>query len=616
MTGYTRQSAADIVPTAVVRAAPINNEYNKLRDAFSASIGHKHDGTAAEGVLVPLISDTDGFNKVSTNIADNSIDVFVEVAGAAAKQVVIVDGAIVPNADNDLDLGTSAKEFKNLYITGTANIDSLIADTADINAGTIDGTVIGASSALAITGTIITATTNFAGSLTGAVTGNTAGTHTGAVVGNVTGNLTGNVTASTGTSTFNDVTINGSLNMDAGTAGTITNLTSPTNSGDAATKGYVDTSISNLVASAPGTLDTLNELAAALGNDASFSTTITTSIAAKLPLAGGTMSGAIAMGTSKITGLGDPTANQDAATKTYVDTADNLRLSKTGGTMSGAIAMGTSKITGLGTPTADADATTKLYVDGILGSATAAAISASNAATSASAASGSASAASTSETNAASSATAASNSYDSFDDRYLGAKASNPTLDNDSNALLTGALYYNTVSSEMRVYSGTAWLAAYVAASTYLPLSGGTMTGAITYAAAQTTPEINGGTGQTSFAVGDLLYASTTTALSKLADVATGNALISGGISTAPSWGKIGLTTHVSGTLPIANGGTNSTATPTAGTVPYGTGSAFAFTAAGTTGQALLSNGSSAPTWGTAGVSAGKAIAFAIVMGF
>jgi hypothetical protein len=68
-----------------------------------------------------------------------------------------------------------------------------------------------------------------------------------------------------------------------------------------------------------------------------------------------------------------------------------------------------------------------------------------------------------------------------------------------------------------------------------------------------------GGTGQTSYAVGDLLYASTTTALSKLADVATGNALISGGVSTAPSWGKIGLTTHVSGILPLANGGTNNT---------------------------------------------------------
>ena len=68
-----------------------------------------------------------------------------------------------------------------------------------------------------------------------------------------------------------------------------------------------------------------------------------------------------------------------------------------------------------------------------------------------------------------------------------------------------------------------------------------------------------GGTGQTSYAVGDLLYASTTTALSKLADVAVGNALISGGVATAPSWGKIGLATHVSGTLPVANGGTGAT---------------------------------------------------------
>jgi len=66
-----------------------------------------------------------------------------------------------------------------------------------------------------------------------------------------------------------------------------------------------------------------------------------------------------------------------------------------------------------------------------------------------------------------------------------------------------------------------------------------------------------GGTGQTSYAVGDLLYASTTTALSKLADVATGNAIISGGVGVAPSYGKIGLTTHVSGVLPVANGGTN-----------------------------------------------------------
>jgi hypothetical protein len=63
------------------------------------------------------------------------------------------------------------------------------------------------------------------------------------------------------------------------------------------------------------------------------------------------------------------------------------------------------------------------------------------------------------------------------------------------------------------------------------------------------------------------------------------------------------LTTGVTGTLPIANGGTNSTATPTAGGVVYGTGTAQAVTTAGTSGQVLQSNGASAPTWAT--VSAG-----------
>jgi hypothetical protein len=116
---------------------------------------------------------------------------------------------------------------------------------------------------------------------------------------------------------------------------------------------------------------------------------------------------------------------------------------------------------------------------------------ASNAATSASTATTQASNASTSATNAASSATAAAASYDSFDDRYLGAKSSNPTVDNDGNALLTGALYWNTVSNEMRVYSGSAWVAAYIPAAGYLALSGGTMTGAITFAAGQFGTNVN-----------------------------------------------------------------------------------------------------------------------------
>lgn len=92
-------------------------------------------------------------------------------------------------------------------------------------------------------------------------------------------------------------------------------------------------------------------------------------------------------------------------------------------------------------------------------------------------------------------------------------------------------------------------------------------------------PAANGGTGQSTYAIGDLIQASAATTLSKLAAVATGNVLISGGVTTVSSWGKVGLTTHVSGVLPVANGGTNaSTASITSFNNITG------YTAAGATG--------------------------------
>ena len=92
----------------------------------------------------------------------------------------------------------------------------------------------------------------------------------------------------------------------------ITNLDTPTSAADAANKGYVDTSISNLIDGAPSTLDTLNEIAAALADTANFSDTVVLK-------SGSTMSGALAMGTNKITGVGDPTTAQDVVTKNYLD---------------------------------------------------------------------------------------------------------------------------------------------------------------------------------------------------------------------------------------------------------------------------------------------------------
>lgn len=89
-------------------------------------------------------------------------------------------------------------------------------------------------------------------------------------------------------------------------------------------------------------------------------------------------------------------------------------------------------------------------------------------------------------------------------------------------------------------------------------LTGGTITSSGTIALNIPVLAIYGGTGLTGYVVGDILTANSPTTLTRIADVTTGNALISGGVGLVPTWGKIGLTTHISGTLPIANGGTNS----------------------------------------------------------
>jgi hypothetical protein len=151
----------------------------------------------------------------------------------------------------------------------------------------------------------------------------------------------------------------------------ITSLATPTVASDASTKDYVDTQINALINSAPGTLDTLGEIATAIS-------------------AGGTFYDSIVL--------------------------------KAGGTMTGPLTLS-------GAPTTSLHAATKAYVDTVAGSATAAAASAADAAT----------------------------TYDNFDDRYLGPKASAPSVDNDGNALLTGALYWNSTSNTMFAWTGSAW---------------------------------------------------------------------------------------------------------------------------------------------------------------
>jgi hypothetical protein len=199
-------------------------------------------------------------------------------------------------------------------------------------------------------------------------------------------NATGTVTLDGVASTLSSKTLSSAtLATDLAAGGyKVTGLGTPSANTDAATKSYVDTQISNLVDAAPGALDTLNELAAAINDDASFSTTVTNSIATKVAKAGDSMTGALSMGNNKITDLASPTASTDAVPKSYIDTVF--------GSTSSAATSATSAAN----------------------SASSAATSASSAATSATSAQTSATSAATSASSAATSATSAANSFTSI----------------------------------------------------------------------------------------------------------------------------------------------------------------------------------------------------------
>jgi len=113
-----------------------------------------------------------------------------------------------------------------------------------------------------------------------------------------------------------------------------------------------------------------------------------------------------------------------------------------------------------------------------------------------------------------------------------------------------------------------------------------------------TVPATQGGTGQggaSPYTVGDILYASSTTALSKLADVAVGNVLLSKGVGIAPAYGKVDLATMVTGQLPAGNGGTGTTASTGSGNVVLQTSASLTTPNIGTPSYALLTNATGLP---------------------
>ena len=139
---YTRQST--FADGDTISASLFNNEYNQLVNSFAyssssaVSTGHRHDGTAGQGGNIFKIGDLDFLNKIEVDGTNNRLGFYVEVSSAAVEQIRIQDGVIVPVTDNDIDLGTSSLQFKDLYINGTANIDSLVLSSGSTVTAILD----------------------------------------------------------------------------------------------------------------------------------------------------------------------------------------------------------------------------------------------------------------------------------------------------------------------------------------------------------------------------------------------------------------------------------------------------------------------------------------------
>jgi hypothetical protein len=137
MTGYTKTKTFTTGET--ILADHFTTEFNNISVAFDESTGHNHNGDVDSGAFVPLISSADTFTKITTTEATDQLNFYTKVSGAAALQLSFKDGVIEPNADSDVDIGTTAKRFKDLYVdsatvTGTVTADSLIVQTSSGNA--------------------------------------------------------------------------------------------------------------------------------------------------------------------------------------------------------------------------------------------------------------------------------------------------------------------------------------------------------------------------------------------------------------------------------------------------------------------------------------------------
>lgn len=141
MAGYTRQET--YVTGDTIQADDTNNEFDQLVSAFSATTGHAHDGTSAEGPVIGLIGDAgvvSPLNQVLIDTPNNYIEFWIDVASTSTQQMYIADGALLPTTTNDIDLGADANAFKTLYLTTSIVFEGSTADGFETTIAVADPT--------------------------------------------------------------------------------------------------------------------------------------------------------------------------------------------------------------------------------------------------------------------------------------------------------------------------------------------------------------------------------------------------------------------------------------------------------------------------------------------